>query len=101
LIYAFKASRCFRKELSRVILAFSARIACVFVGSCFGCCAFVTLRTIGVIGVAMMEARAKGCVLIGPMIGLFRGMADNSFLPNSFKKQIPPAEGFARGDSEQ
>jgi hypothetical protein len=35
------------------------------------------------------------------MIGLFRGMADNSFLPNSFKKQIPPAEGFARGDSEQ
>jgi hypothetical protein len=86
-IYAFKASRCFRKESNRVILAFSTRIASVFVGFCFGCCAFVTLPAIGVV---MIEARAIGCVLIGPIIGLFRGIADNSFLPDSFKRQIRP-----------
>jgi hypothetical protein len=103
-IYAFKASRCFRKEFNRVILAFSTRIASVFVG--FGCRAFVTLP---IIGVGIIEARATGCVLIGPIIGLFRGMADNSLPPDSFKRQIPrwcisgfpPAQGFASGGSER
>jgi hypothetical protein len=103
-IYAFKASRCFRKEFNRVILAFSTRIASVFVGFCFGCRAFVTRP---IIGVGIIEARATGCVLIGPIIGSFRGMAYNSLLPDSFKRQIPriggfpPAQGFASGGSER
>jgi hypothetical protein len=35
------------------------------------------------------EARAMGCVLIGPVVGLSLGTLDNSFEPNSFKKKNP------------
>jgi hypothetical protein len=68
-----------------VILAFAARTASVLVGICSGCGAFVTLPTVGIIGVVKSKARAVGCVLIGPVVGLILGMLDNSFLPSSFK----------------
>ena len=69
--YLFRASRCFRKELSRVILAFSTLIASVFVGFCFGCVTLFTFPTDDIIGIT--EARI-GCSLIGPVVGLFLGM---------------------------
>jgi hypothetical protein len=61
-----------------VILAFAVRTASVLVGICSGCGAFVTLPTVGIIGVVRIQARATGCVLIGPVVGLILGMLDNS-----------------------
>ena len=81
------ASRCFRKELSRVILAFSTLVASVFVGFCFGWGTLVTFPTDDIIGIT--EARI-GCVLIGPLVGFFFGMTDNSFLPDLFKRRVTP-----------
>jgi hypothetical protein len=60
-----------------VILAFAVRTASVLVGICSGCGAFVTLPTVGIIGVVRIQARATGCVLIGPVVGLILGMLDN------------------------
>ena len=68
-----------------MILAFAVRTNSVLVGICSGCGAFVTLPTVGIIGVVRIQARATGCVLIGPVVGLILGMLDNSFLPSSFK----------------
>jgi hypothetical protein len=68
-----------------VILAFAVRTASVLVGICSCWGAFVTLPTVGSIGVVRIQARAMGCVLIGPVVGLILGMLDNSFLPSSFK----------------
>jgi hypothetical protein len=70
--------------LSRVILAFSTLIASVFVGFCFGCGTLFTFPTDDIIGIT---AHRIGCVLIGPVIGFFLGMTDNSFLPDLFKSK--------------
>jgi hypothetical protein len=67
-----------------VLLAFAVRAASVLVGICSGCGVFVTFPTVGIIGVVRLQARATGCVLIGPVVGLILGMLDNSFLPNCF-----------------
>jgi hypothetical protein len=85
---AFRASRCFRSEVSRVAFAFSARTASVFVGICFGCGARFTFPTDDIIGIT---ADRIGCILIGPLVGLILGMVDNSFLPNLFNRQTKPA----------
>jgi hypothetical protein len=56
-----------------VILAFAARTASVLVGFCFGCDAFFTVPTFGIIGSTserLVEARSGGCILIGPIVGL-------------------------------
>jgi hypothetical protein len=81
---AFRASRCFRKELSRVILAFSTRIASVFVDFCVGCGARFTFPTDDIIGIT---ADRIGCILIGPLVGLVLGMMDNAFPPILFNRQ--------------
>jgi hypothetical protein len=89
-IYPFRASRCFRNELRRVILAFAARNASVLVGFCFGCGAFFSLPTVGIIGSTckgIIEAHWSGCVLIGPIVGLSWSMVVNAFLPHSFKSK--------------
>jgi hypothetical protein len=44
---------------------------------------------IGNTGVGIIDARSIGWVLIGPVVGLFLGIVDNSFLPNSFKIKEP------------
>jgi hypothetical protein len=75
--------------LRRVIFAFATRTPSVLVGVCFDCGAFITFPADGIIGrtgVALIEARSIGCILIGPAVGLFLGMSDNSLRPNSFKK---------------
>ena len=66
----FWASRCFRSEFLRVILALAARTASVLVGCCFGCCVFAAFPTVGMIGspwVGMIEPRSTGCIVIGPV----------------------------------
>jgi hypothetical protein len=75
--------------LSRVILAFSTLIASVFAGSCFDCGALFTFPTDDIIGIT--ESRI-GCSLIGPVVGLFLGMTNNSFLPDLFKRRAKPKE---------
>jgi hypothetical protein len=75
--------------LSRVALAFSTLIASVFVGFCFGCGALFTFPTDDIIGIT---AHRIGCVLIGPVVGFFLGMKDNSFLPDLFKRRAKPKE---------
>ena len=57
-----------------MILAFAVRTASVLVGICFCCGAFVTLPTVGIIGVVRIQARDMGCVLIGPVVGSILGM---------------------------
>jgi hypothetical protein len=98
---AFRASRCFRKELRRVILAFATRTASVLVGFCFGWDAGAArLSTVGILGstcVGIVEARSAGCILIGPVTVLFLGMSDNSFLPNLFKRQSYCCPAAANG----
>jgi hypothetical protein len=70
----FWASRCFRSEFPRIILALAARTASVLVGCCFGCGGFAAFPTLGIIGstcVGRIEPRSMGCVLIGPVgVGL-------------------------------
>src|SRR5260370_28545562 len=68
-IYRLRASRCFRKELRRDILAFAARTASVLVGRCFGLGVFIAFPTVGIIGstcVGLIELCSTGCVLMGP-----------------------------------
>jgi hypothetical protein len=47
--------------------------------------AFPAVGIIGNTGVGIIDARSIGWILMGPVVGLFLGIADNSFLPNSFK----------------
>jgi hypothetical protein len=73
--------------LRRIILAFATRTPSTLIGFCFGV-AFFTFPAVGIIGrtgVAIIEARSIGCVLIGPAVDLSFGMVDNSLRPNSFK----------------
>jgi hypothetical protein len=56
-----------------VILAFAVRTAAVLVGICSCCGAFVTVPTVGIIGVVRIQARDMDCVLIGPVVGLILG----------------------------
>jgi hypothetical protein len=81
--YPFRACRCLRKELRRVIFAFATLIASDLVDFCAGCDAFVTSPTDDIIG---MTAQRTGCVLIGPVVGLFVGMRDNALLPSLFER---------------
>jgi hypothetical protein len=81
-----RASRCFRKELRCVIIAFATRTRSAIAGFCFGCAVLSTFPTVGIIGrtgVGIVEARSIGCVLIGPAVGL---ILDNSLRPNLFKR---------------
>ena len=96
----FRASRCFCKELRRVILAFAARIASVLVSCCFGCGVLVTFPAIGIIGsacVGSIDERLLGCVLIGPVgVNVPLGILDNSLRSNPFNHdpvspQTPPS----------
>jgi hypothetical protein len=76
------ASRCFRKELRRVMLAFATRTASFLdVGFRSGCGAFVNFLPISV---GAFAARSTGCVFIGPMTGLFLSIGDNSIWSNLF-----------------
>ena len=76
-------------------------------GFCFGWDAGAArLSTVGILGstcVGIVEARSTGCILIGPVIVLFLGMLDNSFLPNLFKAKsycCPAADRIARSDAD-
>jgi hypothetical protein len=75
--------------LSRVAPAFSTLIASVFVGFCFGCGTLFTFPTDDIIGIT---AHRIGCVLIGPVVGFFLGMTDNSFLLDLFKRRAKAKE---------
>jgi hypothetical protein len=70
--------------LRRVNFAFSTPITSVFVGSCFGCGALFTFPTDDIIGIT---AHRIGCVLIGPVVGLFLDMIDNTLLISLFKRR--------------
>jgi hypothetical protein len=86
-IYAFRACRCFRKDSRRVISALAARTASAIVGFCFGSSVLFT-PTCGSLGrawVGNIEGRSIGCVIIGPIAGLFWGILENAFLTISFK----------------
>jgi hypothetical protein len=78
----FWASRCFRREFLRVILALAARTASILVGRCFGCCVFAAFPTIGMIGspcVGMIEPRSRGCMVIGPVdVGFLLGILNTA-----------------------
>jgi hypothetical protein len=78
----FWASRCFRSEFPRIILALAARTASVLVGCCFGCGAFAAFPTVGIIGspcVGMIEPRSRGCIVIGPVdFGLLLGILNTA-----------------------
>ena len=70
------------------MLAFAARIASIFGGRRFGCGVFVTFSSVGIIiCVGIVEGRWIGCVLIGPVGGLFLSIIDNSRLPGLFNGQ--------------
>ena len=80
-IYAFIASRCFRKDSRRVISALAARTASALVDRCFGSGVLFT-PTAGSVGrtwVGNIERRSIGCVFIGPVAGLFLGILENAF----------------------
>jgi hypothetical protein len=65
----FWASRCFRSEALRVLLALAARTASVLVGCCFGCGVFAAFPAVGIIGspyVGVIAPRPKGCIVMGP-----------------------------------
>jgi hypothetical protein len=65
----FWASRCFRSESLRVLLALAARTASVLVGCCFGCGVFAAFPAVGMIGspcVGVIKPRPRGCIVIGP-----------------------------------
>jgi hypothetical protein len=81
------ASRCFRKESRRVILAFAKRTASVLVRFLSGWGVFFHLSTVGIkgnTGVAIFEARSIGCVFIGPVT---LGILDNSICASLFKRK--------------
>ena len=71
---AFWASRCFRSELRRVILAWAARTAsarvCFFSGGGDLVSCFVSVRAAGIVGsicVDAVGACSAGCIRIGPV----------------------------------
>jgi hypothetical protein len=68
------------------------------VGFCLGCGVFFTLPTVGVGSTCegIIEARSRGCVLIGPIVGLSWGMVVNAFLPHSFKSKTRRLIGSIR-----
>jgi hypothetical protein len=71
-----------------VIFAFATRTLSDLVRFCFDCGAFRSFPADGIIGrtgVAIVEARSIGCVLIGPAVGSLLDMSDNSLRSNSFK----------------
>jgi hypothetical protein len=77
----FWASRCFRRELLRIILASAARTASILVGCCFGCGVFVALPAVGIIGSPCVgiEPRSRGCIVIGPVdVGLLLSILNTS-----------------------
>src|ERR1700722_9073031 len=79
------ASRCFRNELRRVILAFATRTASVLVRFFFGWGVFFNLSPVGIIGntgVVIFAAGSTGCVFMGPVTVIF----DNSIWASLFKK---------------
>jgi hypothetical protein len=70
-----------RKELRLVIFALAERTASARDGFWIGSVFFAFDPTAGIIGwtgVVVIEARSIGCVFIGPAVGLFLGMLDNS-----------------------
>ena len=72
-----------------MIFAFATRTPSILVGSRFGCGAFFTFPADGIIGrtgVAIIEARSIGCIRIGPAVGLFLDMSDNSLRPKFVHK---------------
>jgi hypothetical protein len=74
--------------LRRVIRAFAVRTASDLVDISVCCGAFVTFRIVRIIiCVGTIEARSIGCILIGPVIGLFLSIVDNPVLPSLFKGQ--------------
>jgi hypothetical protein len=94
-IYAFRACRCFRKDSRRVISALAARSASAIVGFCFGSNVLFT-PTVGSVGrtwVNNIEGRPIGCVIMGPVAGLFLGILENAFLAISFKHATTPRCG--------
>jgi hypothetical protein len=75
----FWASRCFRSEFLRVILALAARTASILVGCCFGCGVFAAFPAVGIIGSPCVgiEPRSRGCIVIGPVdVDLLLGILD-------------------------
>jgi hypothetical protein len=73
----FWASRCFRREFVRVILALAARIASILVDCWFGSGVFATFLAVGIKGSPCVgiEPRSRGCIVIGPVdIGLLLGI---------------------------
>jgi hypothetical protein len=79
------ASRCFRRELRRVILAFATRTASVLVRFFSGGGVFFNVPPVGIIGntgVVIFEARATGWVFMGPVTVIF----DNSIRASLFKR---------------
>jgi len=69
--------------LSRVVFAFSALMASVLADFFAGWDALVTFPTDDIIGVSVQRT---GCVLIGPVVGLFSGMTDNALRPGLFER---------------
>jgi hypothetical protein len=71
----FWASRCFRSEFLRILLALATRTASGLVGCCFGCGGVAGFPTAGIIGspcVGAIAPRSRGCIVIGPVdFGLF------------------------------
>jgi hypothetical protein len=91
-IYSFRACRCFRKDSRRVISALAARTASAIVGFCF-CSGVLFTPTYGSVGrtwVDNIEGRSIGCVIIGPIAGLFLGILENAFLAISLKHATRP-----------
>jgi hypothetical protein len=77
----FWASRCFRREFRRVILALAARTASALVGCCFGCGVFAAFPAVGIIGSPCVgiEPRSRGCIVIGPVdVGLLLGILNTA-----------------------
>jgi hypothetical protein len=91
-IYSFRACRCFRKDSRRVISALAAHTASAIVGFCF-CSGVLFTPTCGSVGrtwVDNIEGRSIGCVIIGPIAGLFLGILENAFLAISLKHATRP-----------
>jgi hypothetical protein len=89
------ASRCFRKELRRVILAFATRTASALVRFFLGWGALFDPPPVGDTGVVIFEARSTGCVFMGPVTGIF----DNSIWAGLFKRPIYSEHLFSSDQS--
>jgi hypothetical protein len=77
----FWASRCFRRESLRVIVALAARTASILVGCCFGCGVFAAFPAVGIVGSPCVgiEPRSRGCIVIGPVdVGLRLGILNTA-----------------------